>query len=258
MSTPIDLLSAIKLLVESSKQDDMKGKHLQLQDNSNKPIFQFGKETGEQTQSFTEKGPIKRKQCGQYLIILLENGDECPQEFVNNFAKQFSIPTHKYENLPNANRFRRYQTWLNNRNRLIYGFTVYKDNYYMITDKNFDLCIDLYGWCSKCKILRCSPVWCICGHKEWSNGWTSENESIDKFIKETQIQTKSANEAYLEWIPFTRLDDSSSSLPFLSGLPSSSRSSVELIPLNTPDKSDDLYYHQVSRVCRTSLIITRI
>ena len=59
------LSSAIKLLVESSKQDDMKGKHLQLQDNCNKPIFQFGKETGEQTQSFTEKGPIKRKQCGQ-------------------------------------------------------------------------------------------------------------------------------------------------------------------------------------------------
>src|SRR5207244_6326454 len=58
---------------------------------------------------------------------------------------------------------------------------------------------------SACGILRCSPVWCICDHKELSQGWTSNNKKLDEFITKTQRQTNSPNEAYLEWIPFDHM-----------------------------------------------------
>ena len=57
-------------------------------------------------------------------------------------------------------------------------------------------------FCSACGILRCSPVWCICGHKQLCDGWTSNNKQLDEFIKKSQLQTNSANDAYLEWVPF--------------------------------------------------------
>ena len=42
----------------------------------------------------------------------------------------------------------------------------------------------------------CSPVWCICVHKQLSN------KQLDEFVKQSQLQTDSSNYAYLEWIPF--------------------------------------------------------
>jgi len=187
------------------------------------------------------------------ILLEYEDGDGCPQEFVNNFAKQFSIPTYKYENPTTVNRFRRYPTWLNNRNRLIYGFTEYKDKFYMIADKNLDLCINLYGWCSECKILRCSPIWCICGHKELSNEWTSGNESLDKFIKETQTQTESANEAYLEWIPFEMLNCCSHNLSASSTIGMPTYSDIDLVLLETSEETDELDFQTVN----SSLIISK-
>jgi hypothetical protein len=37
-----------------------------------------------------------------------------------------------------------------------------------------------------------SSVWCICGHKELSDMWTSNNKKLDNFIKKSQMQTNSA------------------------------------------------------------------
>jgi len=50
-------------------------------------------------------------------------------------------------------------------------------------------------------------VWCICGHKQLSDGWTSNNKQLDEFIKKSQLQANSPNHAYLEWIPYDCIYD---------------------------------------------------
>ena len=96
--------------------------------------------------------------------------------------------------------------------------------------------------CSKCGILRCSTVWCICGHKQLSDGWTSNNTQLNDFIKKTQLQTNSANDAYLEWIPFGCIDDYGY-YQYLYGL--SNIQSVEFIPLEITDSTHDYNYAEV-------------
>ena len=91
-------------------------------------------------------------------------------------------------------------------------------------------------------ILRCSPVQCICRHKELSNGWTSNNKQLDEFIKKSQLQTTSANDLYLEWIPFDCIYDS----VYLNGLPTYEQ--VKLIPLEITDETHDLYYAEVNHL----------
>src|SRR6185503_867297 len=58
------------------------------------------------------------------MLRCLGNSEECT---VNEFARIYSLPTHKHKN--NDNNFRRYSTWLENRNKLITGFTKPNDNY---------------------------------------------------------------------------------------------------------------------------------
>src|SRR5207244_3368635 len=138
------------------------------------------------------------------LVEMLRVGtvDECTQEFIHEFTKTHSLPTHEYNN---PSKFRRYSKWLERRNEMIEGFTSDSNNYYLVAKRHFHRCYSRYGFCSACGILRCSPVWCICGHKELSEGWTSDNKKLDEFIRKSQSQTKSPNEAYLEWIPFDHM-----------------------------------------------------
>src|SRR5207237_2116626 len=98
----------------------------------------------------------------------------------------------------------------------------------MVSDKRFYHCYSRYGFCTICGILRCSPVWCICGYKQLSDGWTSNNKQLDEFIKKSQLQTNSANDAYLEWIPYDCIG-----YAHLYDLPTSEV--VELIPLEITD-----------------------
>ena len=105
----------------------------------------------------------------------------------------------------------------------------------MVAKRLFYHCYSLYGFCSACGILRCSPVWCICGHKELSNGWTSNNKRLDEFIKESQLQTTSPNDAYLEWIP---VDCINVDLPTCE--------LVKFIPLEITDETHNLYYAEVN------------
>ena len=113
----------------------------------------------------------------------------------------------------------------------------------MVADKLFYHCYFRYGFCSACGILRCSPVWCICGHKELSNGWTSNNKQLDEFIKKSQLQTTSANHAYLEWIPFDCIDNWGGEGGYLDGLPANW---VKLIPLEITARTHDSYYDTVN------------
>src|SRR6185369_260634 len=105
---------------------------------------------------------------------------------VSEFARIYSLPTHKYNNVDNN--FRRYFEWLENRNKFINGFTKYEDKFYMVADKLFYHCYSRYGFCTTCGTLRSSPVWCIYGHKQVSDGWTSNNKQLDEFIKKSQLQ----------------------------------------------------------------------
>ena len=113
----------------------------------------------------------------------------------------------------------------------------------MVANKRFYHCYSRYGFCTACGILRCSPVWCICGHKQVSDGWTSNNKRLDDFIKKSQLQITSPNHAYLEWIPFDCIDDRRYGFN-LHGLPT--RAYVELIPLEITDSTHDLYYAEVN------------
>src|SRR6185369_8825889 len=123
------------------------------------------------------------------------NSKECTSTLVSEFARIYSLPTHKYKSVDSH--FRRYSKWLECRNKLINGFTEYEDNYYMVADKCFYHCYSCYGFCTACGILRCSPVWCICSHKQLYDRWTSNNKQLDEFIKKSQLQTNSASHAYL-------------------------------------------------------------
>ena len=177
------------------------------------------------------------------MSLLLGSSETCTPTYVSEFARKYSLPTHEYKN--NDNNFRRYSVWLEDRNKLIIGFTVYDGNYYMIADIDFYHCYSRYGFCAACGILRCSPVWCICGHKQLSDGWTSNNKKLDEFIKRSQLQTNSPNDAYLEWIPFDCINVGIQSI-YLDGLPI--RWSVELISLEITDSTHDLYYVEVNYV----------
>ena len=112
----------------------------------------------------------------------------------------------------------------------------------MVADKCFYHCYSRYGFCTTCGILRCSPVWCICGHKQLSDGWTSNNKRLDEFIKKSQLQTNSPNEAYLEWIPFDYINEGVD-YAYLNGLPADA---IKLIPLEITDSTHDLYYAEVN------------
>jgi len=139
------------------------------------------------------------------ILLSLGNDETCTPTFVSEVARVYSLPTSAYKT--NNDDFKRYSTLLENRKKLIKGFVKHDGNYCMVANAKFGHYYDQYGFCPMCGILRCSPVWCICGHKKLSDGWTSNNTQLDDFIKKSQMQTNSANEAYLEWIPYDFIKD---------------------------------------------------
>src|SRR6185369_2724654 len=68
------------------------------------------------------------------ILLLLGSSEECTPTLVSEFARIYSLPTHKYNAVDNN--FRRYSIWLRERNRPIKGFTEYDDNYYMVANKH--------------------------------------------------------------------------------------------------------------------------
>ena len=185
------------------------------------------------------------------ILLLIGSKTECTQKFIDEFSRIYSLPTVQYDSQPfNFGNFRRYSTLLIRRNRLIEGFTELDNNFYMVIKKKFYDCYSLYDFCSVCGILRCSPVWCICGHRELSNKWTSDNERLDKFIRDSQ-QTEFANDAYLEWIPFDSLKRCSTNgyddlFIIADGLPTYNY--LTLILLEISEEINGRYYTKVGRL----------
>ncbi len=96
--------------------------------------------------------------------------------------------------------------WCENRNEF-YGFTQDpKTSYYMIVmNNNNSFCSNCFEpftnnyekWCKKCNAEQFQ--------QNFSN-WTSGNEIIDKFIRETQLNAKDHWDE-LEWIPYNKLEN---------------------------------------------------
>ena len=125
---------------------------------------------------------------------------------------------------------------------MIKGFTSDNVNYYLVAKRLFYNFYSLYGFCSACGMFRCSPALCICGHRELSSSWTGDNKKLDEFIRKSQMQTESANEAYLEWIPFNYFKTSANSSACFRSL---SDELFQLISIEISDKTDNSYYDQV-------------
>ena len=68
--------------------------------------------------------------------------------------------------------------------------------------------MELCQECNKPYTGRLSGSWCQrCNAERFQrdfNNWASENEFIDRFIQETQINAQD-NDGVLEWIPYNRL-----------------------------------------------------
>ena len=70
---------------------------------------------------------------------------------------------------------------------------------------------------------------------------------LDDFIKKSQLQTNSPNDAYLEWIPFDFINEWGYGRGHLHGLPFTDRfADVKLILLEITDETHDLYYAEVN------------
>ena len=248
MSLVLETCTPIDNLIQSSQESEKEGLKLEWIPFSQiidiKPtridnVYYAIRKTGYNYQ--VEETPM--------MLVCLGNSEECTVTLVSEFARIYSLPTHKHKNIDNS--FRRYSTWLEKRNKLIIGFTKYNDKYYMVAERRFYYCYSLYGFCTACQILRCSPVWCICGNKQLSNGWTSNNKQLDDFIKKSQLQTNSPNHAYLEWIPFDCIKDWGlwgyyARSGCLDGLPTHPHAQVKLISLEITDETHDLYYAEVN------------
>src|SRR6185312_7914931 len=72
------------------------------------------------------------------MLLLLGSDETCTPTLVSEFARTYSLPTHKYNN--DDSDFRRYKRWLEYRNGLIKGFTKYDGSYYMVADRRFFHC----------------------------------------------------------------------------------------------------------------------
>ena len=84
------------------------------------------------------------------MLLSLGNNEICTPILVSEFARIYSLPTHKYNN--NSDNFRRYKKWLEWRNNMIKGFTKCDDNYYMVARKLFYHCYSRYDFCTACGI----------------------------------------------------------------------------------------------------------
>ena len=60
--------------------------------------------------------------------------------------------------------------------------------------------------CSYCNKPFTEKLWCKeCDPFRMIEGWTSGNNDIDKFIKDTIYDARERSYRFLEWVPFDRL-----------------------------------------------------
>ena len=194
----------------------------------------------------------------EVMLLLLGTRDKCTNEFINEFARTHSFSAQTFP--PHSiNQFEKYQYLLLMRNGCeIKGFTMIEDTYYFVANRPFAHFYSIFGFCSACGLLRCSPVWCICGQKELSYEWTSNCKKLDDFIRQSQMRTETANDFHLTFKPFDWLGltlpdklafnnkDDPRKYMFSRYRRVSISVSLELVPLETSELSDDLFYQKVT------------
>jgi hypothetical protein len=136
------------------------------------------------------------------VLIPLGTKDKTLEELIEVLSKIYSFPSDTLLDLNDRSQDGKLGPLLDSRHQLIKGFTKNENEYFLVADRCFYHHYTLCDFCSVCGRLRCSPVWCICGHKELSNNWTSGNKKLDEFIRESQQRTETANDSFLEWLPY--------------------------------------------------------
>jgi hypothetical protein len=81
-----------------------------------------------------------------------------------------------------------------------------------IFNKNSNSVNILHKNCSYCNNPFTEELWCKeCDPRRMIEGWTSGNNDVDKFIKDTIYDARNAEVGYnlilLEWVPFDRFKD---------------------------------------------------
>src|SRR5438128_4715642 len=153
--------------------------------------------------SYTHYVHRTKKMCS-VVLIPIGTPEEMTQEFEENFIKTYTLSTRVSRKgaLQNLRYLNKYYQLIDKRHQMIRGFTERGGKNYMVANWIFHYYYLLYGFCSKCGQLRCTPVWCTCGQKQLSYGWTSNNKQLDEFIRETQKKSEFIFEPFLEWIPY--------------------------------------------------------
>ncbi|CAG8555762.1 16716_t:CDS:10, partial [Acaulospora morrowiae] len=90
----------------------------------------------------------------------------------------------------------------------VFGITQDTTGEYMIVfDDFYFMRYEIFGECAQCKRYNTSEAWCLsCDPFKVTQGWTSENNDIDDYIKECQLKAIKYEDA-IEWIPFNRLSE---------------------------------------------------
>jgi hypothetical protein len=85
---------------------------------------------------------------------------------------------------------------------------VYENSYYDVDFYKVAAFKQTYGLCPECNQQNVDNNWCKeCNSKRFQQNfgnWTSGNEHIDNFIRDSQLKPRNKNEI-LEWIPYTKL-----------------------------------------------------
>ena len=77
-----------------------------------------------------------------------------------------------------------------------------------ISDENSNSVNINHENCSYCNEPFTKELWCKkCDPRRMIEGWTSGNNDIDKFIKDTIYDERRYNYEFLEWVPFDRFED---------------------------------------------------
>jgi hypothetical protein len=77
----------------------------------------------------------------------------------------------------------------------------------LILDRGLRFRYKTFGLCNECNQPKTDRYWCRpCNFQRNFKNWTSGNEEIDKFIRETQLKATYSKEV-LEWIEFDRFED---------------------------------------------------
>ena len=87
----------------------------------------------------------------------------------------------------------------------------------------------------------------LCGASVVTKNYPMDGLATISNSRKSQLQTNSANDAYLEWIPFDFIRDDGRYSAYFYGLPTTDyAATIKLIPLEITEETNDSYYDKVT------------